>query len=229
MAKKKTPTFRTPRGIAHFPRLNDPDTKFHKHGVYKADILLTDEQAQPLIKQVQEWALDKMGEELPVSDTIIKKKGKYRPNEDNNVFQPDFDPDTGEMTGNWVFKLRVKNYTYTDKKTKEEKLWDRRPKVFSASGKPAMKAKIGGGSEYAVVYEVYFGKVSTGELYMALQPVAIQLYKLVEWSAGGASAADYGIEADEGWEPEDDFSDDMADDDADDDADDGMEDGEDDF
>ena len=212
MANKKNPTFRTPRGIAHYPRLNDPDTKFHAPGIYKADIRLTDEQAQPLISQIQEWAREKMGEELPVSESIIKKKGKFRPNEDNNVFQPDFDRETGEMTGDWVFMLRCKNQLYKDKKTGEEKLWDRRPKIFSASGKPANKAKVGGGSEMAVVYEVYVGEISTGEPYMALQPVAVQVYKLVEWAKSEASAADYGLEAEEGWDPEDDFADDMEDD-----------------
>lgn len=209
MAKKKeVVTYRTPRGIAVYPRLDTPDTKFHDLGVYKADLRLTGAAAQELIDMIQEIAVKEMGEKLPVSDAIVKVKGKYRPNEDNSCFQPEFDKETGKMTGDWVFYFKAKNHEVKDKKTGEVRLWERKPAIFSASGKKVTKVKIGGGTEYAVVFEVYVGKVSTGEPFMSLQPMAVQVYKLVEYKGGGdATAADYGIEASDGWDPEEDESD----------------------
>lgn len=234
MAKKpKAERFRTPRGIAVYPRLNTPDTGFHKHGVYKADLRLSGKAAQELIDHIQAQAVEKFGEKLDVSTSIIKKKGKYRPNEDNNCFQPAFDHETGEMiAGEWVFMFRAKNHEFKDKKTGEMRMWDRKPDMFSASGKPVPKAKVGAGSEYAVVYEIFHGKTSAGDDYLQLQPVAVQIYKLVEFQSGSnASAEDYGLEAEEGWDPEEDEDDDMIerDDTADDQDDDDLEEGEDDF
>lgn len=230
MAKKnKLPTLRIPRGLAVYPRLDTPDTKFHGPGVYKADVRLTAEAAEPIIAEIQKLAVELMGEELPVSDSIIKKKGKFRPNEDNSVFQPHFDSETGEMTGDWVIMCRVKNQEVKDKRTGEDRLWDRKPKLFTASGKPANKAKVGGGSIMSVVVEVYVGKIHTGEPFMSLQPQAIQIYKLVEWTSGDADASDFGFEAEDGWEGDDDDFDMGDDDDNSSDEDDDLNEGEDDF
>ncbi|MGN6548402.1 MAG: hypothetical protein ACTHJ3_00695 [Pararhizobium sp.] len=209
MAKKDVVTYRTPRGIAVYPRLDTPDTKFNEHGTYKADLRLSGKDAKDMIAMIQGLAVELLGEELPVSDTIIKKKGKFRPNEDNNCFQPDFDPETGKLTGDWNFFFRVKNHMVKDKKSGEQRLWDRKPAVFTAGGKLVTKrVRIGAGTEYAVTFEAYKGKISTGEPYIALQPHAVQVYKLVEFVPGNSiDAAALGIEQADGWEPEEDEED----------------------
>lgn len=50
MAKKKK--FVTPAGIAVFPRLNRPDTKYNEYGTYSADLRIPVEEAKPLLKEL---------------------------------------------------------------------------------------------------------------------------------------------------------------------------------
>jgi hypothetical protein len=196
MAKAKKPTFRTPRGIAVYPRLSTPDTKYNKHGNYKADVKVKTADAQSTIKAIQEVAKRHIGKVLP-----LKKNACWE-------YEKITDEETGDEreTGFVVFKLRVKNRMVKDRRSGNEQLWDRKPAMFSAGGKPVPKAKVGAGSEYAVTFEIYEGKDGDGNPIVNLQPVAVQIFKLVEFSSGGADAdpSRYGIEAEEGWEPEED-------------------------
>lgn len=203
-SKKKTVQYRSQRGVFKYPRINMPDTKYHKPGVYKVTLRLKGEAAEKEIAAIQKLAIEHTGSELPVSDAIVKVKGKYRPNEDNGCFQPEFDRDTGEMTGAWDFFYKVKNVQFKDKKSGEQKLWERQPKIFSASGKLANKAKVGGGSEGAVIYEIFSGTNDDGESFMTFQPAAVQVYKLVEWQSGGGIDNDLLDGEDDGWEPDED-------------------------
>jgi hypothetical protein len=203
MAKAKKPTFRTPRGTAVYPRLTTPDTKYNKHGNYKADVRVKVADAQSTIKAVQEVAKKHIGKVLP-----LKKNACWE-------YEKITDEETGDEreTGFVVFKLRVKNRMVTDKKTKQEQLWDRKPAMFSAGGKPVPRAKVGAGSEYAVTFEIYEGKDGDGNPIVNLQPVAVQIFKLVEFASGGEGMdpSRYGIEAEDGWEPEEDEGQDEGD------------------
>lgn len=206
MAKQKKPQYRTPRGTAVYPRLTTPDTKYNQHGNYKADVRVKVADAQSTIKSVQEVAKRHIGKVLP-----LKKNACWD-------YEKITDEETGDEreTGYVVFKLRAKNRMIKDKKSGEVQLWDRKPAMFSAGGKPVPKAKVGAGSEYAVTFEIYEGKDGDGNPIINLQPVAVQIFKLVEFSSGGEGmdASRYGIEAEDGWEPddEDDSSSDEGDD-----------------
>ena len=46
-------TITTPAGVARYPHLNRPDTKFDEIGVYKVNLELTAEEAEPFISQVE--------------------------------------------------------------------------------------------------------------------------------------------------------------------------------
>jgi hypothetical protein len=46
-------TLTTPAGIARFPSLNRPDTKFSEVGVYKVNLEMSSEDAEPFIKQIE--------------------------------------------------------------------------------------------------------------------------------------------------------------------------------
>ena len=41
--------FTTPKGIAQYPWLSKPDTKFNEEGVYKVDLIIPKSDAIPLI------------------------------------------------------------------------------------------------------------------------------------------------------------------------------------
>ena len=44
--------FTTAKGVAAFPYLSTPDTKFNEEGEYKVNLILTKEDAQPVITQI---------------------------------------------------------------------------------------------------------------------------------------------------------------------------------
>jgi hypothetical protein len=47
-------TFTTPKGIAQYPWLSKPDTKFSEEGDYKVNLILSKEEAIPILKQINE-------------------------------------------------------------------------------------------------------------------------------------------------------------------------------
>ena len=97
----------TPVGIAVYPRLKTPDTKFDELGAYKADISIPAAEAAPLVEQLM--------------DIWKSHVGKAAKKSDNPMFSLETD-DSGEETGNVIFKMRAKN-----KMNKKGELWDRRP------------------------------------------------------------------------------------------------------
>lgn len=52
MSKAKNPKYKTGKARASYPFFNKPDTKFDEDGVYKADLVMTEEVAQPLIDAI---------------------------------------------------------------------------------------------------------------------------------------------------------------------------------
>lgn len=178
MADKITMT--TPRGIAVYPRLDRPDTKFDENGTYKADLRVPADRADALIKKLSKIYRDHTGKVHP----------KHPERDNKNAFYYIETDEDGEETGNVVFKLRVKN-----KITRKGELWDRRPAQFDARGKPIRNPKrVGGGSELIVSFEVYLWQTPTGGKGMSLQPEAVQIISLEEYD-GTKSADSYGFGA----------------------------------
>ena len=73
------------RGVAVYPALNRPDTKFDELGQYKADVKLSAEDAAPLIAKIQAVAKEHMGKVMPkaknsafeaVLNDEVKKRAK---------------------------------------------------------------------------------------------------------------------------------------------------------
>ena len=164
----------TPKGTAVFPSLQRPDTKFDELGMYKADLSVPLSEAKGL--------MDNLGE-------IFKRHTGKAPNQsDNTMWYKQTDKDTGEETGNVVFKIRVKN-----RMTKSGQLWDRKPVLFDAALKP-IQVNPWGGTEMIVSMSVYAWNAG-GKMGVSLQPQAIQIINLVE---GGTSS--HGFEATEGFD-----------------------------
>lgn len=166
----------TPPGIAVYPRLKTPDTKFDDLGIYKADVAVPLAEAEPLM-------------EILAAD-FKKHTGKAPKKAENTMWLMEVD-DTGEETGNVVFKLRIKNRL--SKKTGE--LWDRRPKQFDAGLKP-IDVNPWGGSKMVVSFDVYAWDAG-GKMGVSLQPVGVQILELV--TGDGPSAGSFGFGAQEGY------------------------------
>jgi len=182
--KKKKLTFITPRGVAVYPRLQRPDTRYHELGVYKADIRIPVEEAKPLLKELGDIYRSHLGQPHP----------KLAPSKDKEAmwfYEQDEDGDF--LKDHVILKIRARNI-----KTKTGEVWDRKPKLFDAKGRP-IKANlnIGGGTVMKVSFEVdcYTSKKASG---VRLIPVAVQIIDLVTFEAGG-SAEDYGFAEEDGF------------------------------
>lgn len=178
-------TFTTPKGTAVFPALTRPDTKFDELGSYKADIRIPAQEAQGLIKKVEGFYLAHIGKAHPKNPESGNKNALYYVERDED----------GNLNGNVVFKIRVKN-----KINKGGELWDRKPNLFDAKGhKVELTTPVWGGSEIKVNAEVYaWSNGATKGI--SLQPNAVQIIKLVTGTKGGAAdAATYGFGEEEGF------------------------------
>lgn len=181
MAKKKK--FVTPAGIAVYPRLNRPDTKYNEYGTYSADLRIPIEEAKPLLKELGDLYKAHVGSAHP----------KFAPRKDKEAIWYFDQDDDGDFDKEFVtLKLRAKNI-----KTRSGDIWDRKPKLFDSEGNRIKNTpRVGGGTVMKVSFEAdcYSGKV-TG---VRLVPQAVQIIDLVEYGDGG-SAEDYGFGKEEGY------------------------------
>jgi hypothetical protein len=181
--KAKLPTFTSPRGVARYPHLNAPDTKFNKAGVYRVDLLLKGADAETLIEKFN----TAYGE--AVAKAAAENKGKKIKKAD--VPYSAVTDDEGNETGETKFSFKMT----ASGVRKDGTPWQRRPTIFDAKGQPVKDAKIGGGSEIKVAYSLmpfYTAAVGAG---ISLRLEAVQVLKLVEW--GGRDAKGYGFSSEE--------------------------------
>ena len=169
-------TFTTPKGIAQYPHLSKPDTKFSEPGDYKVHLILSAEEAVPIIEQINAAFADNMQAEL-------KKQGKKELKAANPPYMEELGDD-GQPTGNVIFKF---------KSTAAYK-----PAIFDAKGKPMMESNIWGGSEIRVNSTIGAYYVATVGVGVALRIRAVQVIRLVEGSADGATR--FGFEETAGYE-----------------------------
>jgi hypothetical protein len=174
-------TLTTPAGIARFPSLNRPDTKFSEVGVYKVNLEMSSEDAEPFIKQAEalfaEFLEDKKRE-------LKKDKLKLHaaPWEEND--------------GLVQLKLKVPAMG-KNKETGEE--YSRKPTLFDAAGKEE-DVNIGGGSKLKVAVVPYCWYTASLGAGITLQPKAVQVLDLVTWGNGGSAQA-YGFDVSESAAP----------------------------
>ena len=153
----KPTTICLPKGIARYPSLSRPDTKYNENGVYKANVAVPLEDAEATMAKLQSIAKQELGKALPKSD--------------NPFWKMEID-DNGDETGMVMFKASVKNVVRRD-----GQLWDRKPKQYDADLNMVDEV-IYGGSELIVSCEIYVWEYS-GKKGVSLQPTAVQIIKLV--------------------------------------------------
>lgn len=175
MTKQK---FSSPKGVAVYPRLTTPDTKFDELGTYKADIAVPVEEAKGFMDQMRKIAKAHTGKAVPAKN--------------NTMWTYEEDKETGEETGRVIFKFRVKN-----KQLKDGSTWDRKPVQYDAK-RNKIDVNPWGGTVMKVAGEVYCwtAGAKTG---VSLQPSAVQVIDLVE---GSESASDFGFDDEDGFEQE---------------------------
>ena len=155
--KNKLTTYTTPAGIAFYPYLFTPDTKFDANGVYNVKLKLTDKEAKPIIDLISK----------EITSELAKNKSTKK-----SEFLPYKKTDGGIE---FHFKLKAKG------KTKAGVEYEKKVKVFDAKGKViANPLVVYSGSTMKVAYQIrpYFTNILGGGASLVLQ--AVQILNLVE-------------------------------------------------
>lgn len=170
------------RGIARYPWLNKPDTKFKAEGQFKVDLEIDAETAEPLLAQFEDIRA------AEIAAAKVKLKGK-KPKEADLPLVPKLDEE-GNETGTYLLKAKM---TASGVSKKTGKPWSRVVPIFDAKGKPA-NPQIYGGSELILSIEPKGWANPKGECSVTCYLEGVQVIKLSKGS-GGASASALGFGA----------------------------------
>ena len=192
--KKQFERITSPRGVAKWPKLTSPDTRFKKEGVYSVDLLL-----DPENKEVQEFIskIDAAVEESFTTSAADLKGPKAKTLQRTFPYKPEVDED-GNETGMMVVNFKT-NAQYTDKKGEVHEV---RPALYDAKGnKITRKLNVGSGSVMKVngILMPYY-MANGNKAGVSLRMNAVQIIELKEF--GGGDAASYGFGQEEGFEAE---------------------------
>ena len=192
--KRKKVLVVTPIGLAVWPHLHSPDTKFDKDGVYRVQLAYPDTsaEAKQLVAQIDAWVEKAIENEnkqrLEDGKKVLVGKSVKRADLPYKMELNDEGEETGRMLFN--FKLKAKG------KTREGEVFERRVALYMKGGAPLPKdKKIGGGSMLQVSYEpnpFYTGGLGAG---VSLRMEAVMVHELVEWAQRDASG--YGFDVDD--------------------------------
>lgn len=195
--KQDTQTYKgtTPKGVFKYPRLNEPDTKFKDEGEYSVKLVLDEDAAEKLkakLQPVWEAAIEKGKEEYNKLPVATRKKNEFKTVE---YFQPIYDEETEEETGEYEFNFKMRASGVSRKTGKK---WKRQPVLFDAKGNRLPNSlSVWGGTVGKVAFEaVPFFTVGVGAG-ISLRLNAVQIIELV--SEGGGTADSYGFEEEEGF------------------------------
>lgn len=185
----------SPQGIAIYPKLNAPDTKFKADGEYSVKIRMSAEEAQPLVDQIEaelQQKFDAEKAELMAGDGKAKLKAKAMKVSSNRPYG-DCADDEGEPTGEVWFKFnsnaRVKREGKADLILK--------PDFFDASGKSLkVPPEIWGGSTLAIAASLQPYNTPAAGFGIKLRLNAVQIIELS--SGGNRDAGGYGFGKSEG-------------------------------
>lgn len=198
MAREKLPIYVTPAGIAQYPWLTKPDTKFNADGEYRIGLILDEATAQPLVEKLE-----------ALRDAAVKAKQAENPKikvkTADSPVKPLLDKDKNEVEGKVVinFKMKAK---ITSKKTGE--WWEQRPRIEDAQGTVLVNPKLGAGSTVKIAFEaVPYLMASTKEAGISMRLKQVRVLNLVEFggqaSAFGGAEEGYGADEDQGGDPVD--------------------------
>ena len=175
----------TPKGIARYPWLQKPDTQFHPEGVYSVDLVLSKEEAQPLIDALTPMVDGWFNSVYNQAKARTKSKLiKHYPWED------ELDDETGEPTGNIIFSFKQKAKIT---RKSDGKVFEKHVLLFTRDGKPYTKDDpIYGGSVIQVSCETNpYSIPATGLTGLSLRMRAVMIH---EFGSGGRSAEGYGFD-----------------------------------
>jgi hypothetical protein len=191
----------SPKATFRYPKLSEPDFGNEQYpkpnGEYSVQLLLSAEEAKPLIDKLQPVHDKAVSEGQIAFDNLgVAQRKKMKELTVNALFTEEFDKETEEPTGNVIFKIKM---TASGKNKKTGKPWSRKPTLFDAKGQVMKTApQIWGGSIGKVSFEAapYF-ITGTGTAGVSFYLNAVQIIELR--SGGGGDAASHGFGEEEGF------------------------------
>lgn len=178
--------FTTPKGLAQYPALKTPDTKFNPEGDYKVNLVMEDdEKTNALVSKLEAILEDFYKNDADVLNAI--SKGRKVVTQD--IYEKD-------KEGRIVMKFKQKAViTKKDGSKITVKI-----RQFDSKGKP-IDVNIGRDSVIKVSFSANpYYMPSTRTCGLSLRLLAVQVISLNEF--GDASASSYGFEEEEGYSGE---------------------------
>ena len=165
-------TFTTPKGVAYYPYISAPDTKFDDEGHYKVNLCIPKEEAEPIIEQIK-------GELVAGIKALKEAKPNAKIKQAPFPFEDELDDDE-EPTGNVIIKFKSKA-AY-------------KPAIFDSKGTPMMRSNIYAGSILKVNGSIAFYNSPAVGAGVTLRLRAVQVIEYVE-GAVGATKFGFGEES----------------------------------
>tara|TARA_B100000963_G_C22525700_1_gene625196 strand:- start:496 stop:1098 length:603 start_codon:yes stop_codon:yes gene_type:complete len=171
-------------GIARYPWLNYPDDQYSNPGEYKLGLILTKEQAAPLIKKIE--------------DTVAKAKelGKGKKVSPNNLPYKDELDDQEQPTGNFIFNFKQKSKI----NMKDGSQVDIKPVVVDSKGRKLTNEQIWGGTK-CKVSALLIPYLAGSNYGCTMRLRAVQIIELVSGKDGDMGS--HGFKEEKGYEAPD--------------------------
>ncbi len=169
----------TPKGVAVFPRLNEPDYKFTPEGKYSLKLRLPRAEAEAFLAKYQSIADEGFAQVVAETKGKKDKKGKpIEPTNDGLPFSIETNKETSEETGFILISFGMKA-KFKDKITKEEK--SLKPVIVDSKGNDA-NVQVGGGSILKVAFKPrFYYNDATQKAGVTFYLVGVQVVKLVKF------------------------------------------------
>ncbi len=167
-------TFTTPKGVAYYPYISAPDTKFDEEGHYKVNLCVPKEEAQPIMELIK-------GELVEGIKALKKAKPNAKIKQAPLPFEDEVD-ENEENTGNVIIKFKSKA-AY-------------KPAIFDSKGTPMMRSNIYAGSLLKVNGSISFYNSPAVGAGVTLRLRAVQVIEYVE---GAVGATKFGFEEETGF------------------------------
>lgn len=160
--------FVTPKGVAVWPHLNKPDTKFNAEGEYTCKLRLPMAEADELIAKLEKFR-DEYKLQAQEQDPKIARYSLA------DVYEEEVD-DQGNPTGHAVFKFKQKAVI----KTRKGDTIRMKVALFDAQRQPT-SAQVGGGSVIKVAGVAFgYAMPTTKMVGISLRPEAVQIITLAQ-------------------------------------------------
>lgn len=202
MSKKRV-RITSPKGVAKYPHLNRPDTRFKDVGEYVVTLLFDPNEIPEFLAQLDQ-IVDEAVEEQKQILKDKKQAAKAKQVQRKPAYKMELDQE-GEETGKIEVRFKTKAFITLD----NGETITLEPQIFDAQGAPVDKKKvlIYGGSVLKVNFSPRsYYMASTRMAGVTLDLNAVQILQLV---TRGGDAGYYGFESEEGFTDssiEDEFS-----------------------